>query len=172
MSETKILTFAAIMAALANILSIPPFVIPITIGPFVSRVHFTQLPIFLSGILAGPWAGLLTGAIGALYMSATVIPFIVGGLGLLGLSAGFFAKILKLRPFFSSMLAWCVQAPYVFITDYIWFASFILMPPSVALATVSIILVKLTVEVIIASVLAEILILAIKQTGLAFHDRM
>lgn len=157
------------MAALSNLLSFQPFVIPIVIGPFSSAIHFSQLPIFVSGIFAGPWAGLLTGAVGGLYMSISVnIPFIIGGLALLGLSAGFFAKRLKLRPLLSSILAWCVQAPYVCITDYLWFTSFSLMPPPVAQAVVSTILVKMTVENLISSVLAEMLIRAIKRIGLTF----
>lgn len=169
MSRTKIMTFAAAMAALANILSIQPFVIPIVIGPFPSSIHMTQLPIFIAGVLAGPWAGLLTGAVGGLYMSITVIPFIVAGLALLGFSAGWFTRRLRLRPFLASILAWCVQAPYVLVTDYIWFAYSRLMPPSVALATVTTILIKMTVEAIIASTLTEILAPYIKRAGFIFQ---
>ena len=105
MNRTKVLTIAALMAALSNILSTEPFTIPLAIGPIVSRVHFTQIPIFLSGYLAGPWAGLLTGAVGGLYMSFTMIPFVFGGLALLGFSTGYIAKRLKLRSFFSAILA-------------------------------------------------------------------
>lgn len=167
MSGTKTLTFIALMAALSTILSLPPLVIPVTIGTFPSEIHFTQIPILLSGILAGPWAGLVTGAIGGLYMSWSVeIPFIVGGLALLGLAAGFFAKKLKLRPLFAGILAWCVQAPYVFVTDYTWFVLTRPMPPPVALTTVSTILVKLTVEALIASVLTAIVIPYIKRPGI------
>ncbi len=170
MRKTKMLTFAAVMAALSTILSIQPLVIPIAIGWFPSEIHFTQLPIFLSGILAGPWAGLLTGAIGGLYMSYSVrIPFIIGGLALLGFSAGLLAKRLKLRPFFSSILAWCVQAPYVFLTDYLWFTISMGRVPSAALTVVAGILTKMTVEAVIASALAEILIFYIKRAGLTFE---
>lgn len=164
-SRTKALMFAAVMAALSNILSIDLLTIPIVIGPFSSRVHFSQLPIFLSGVLAGPLAGLLTGAIGGIYMSFSVaIPFIVGGLALLGLSTGFFAR--RLRPFFSSILAWCVQAPYVLVTDYFWFVSARLMPPQVALSVTSVILVKMTLEAVVSSVLSEVLIHYIRRAGL------
>ena len=91
--RTKALSVAALMAALANILSTEALTIPIVIGPFASKIHFTQLPIFISAALAGSYAGLLTGAIGGLYMSYTVgIPFIVGGLAILGLSAGVLAR--------------------------------------------------------------------------------
>ena len=163
------MTFASLMAALSNIFSMPPFVIPIAIGGFETQVHFTQLPIFLSGILVGPWAGLLTGAVGGLYMSFVLpfIPFIVGGLALLGYFAGLFAKRMKLRPWLASILAWCIQAPYVFVSDYLWFASFRQMSPTVALATVSTILIKLTVEAVVASALAEVVVAFIKRSG--FH---
>ena len=80
MNTTKRLTFVAIMAALSNLLSTELFSIPIAVGPFVSKIHFAQLPIFLSGLLAGQTAGLLAGAAGGLYMSFTVLPFIIGGL--------------------------------------------------------------------------------------------
>lgn len=167
MRQAKLLAFAALMAALSNILSIAPFTIPVSAGSFPTEIHFTQLPIFISGILAGPLAGLLTGAIGGLYMSLAKIPFIIGGLAILGVFAGLFAK--KFRPLFSGILAWCVQAPYVFVTDYAWF-TFITqtMPPPAALAAVSTILIKLTVEAVIASVLVEILIPYIKRAGLTF----
>lgn len=165
MRQAKLLAFAALMAALSNILSIEPLVIPIAAGPFPSKIHFTQLPIFISGILGGPWAGLLTGAVGGLYMGLTMIPFIIGGLAILGVSTGLFAK--KLRPLFSAILAWGVQAPYVILTDYIWFIRF--MPSSVALTTITTIMIKLTVEAVIASVLVEILIPYIKRAGISFQ---
>jgi len=124
LAQTRIITLIAMLAALANILSLPFLTIPLVIGPVNSTVHFTQLPIFLSGILAGPWAGFITGAIGGLYMSySTGIPFIIGGLGILGLMTGVFAHKLQLHPAVALGLAWCVQAPYVFVTDYLWFIS-------------------------------------------------
>jgi thiamine transporter ThiT len=167
MNRTKTLTLIALMAALSIILSLPPLVIPVTIGTFPSEIHFTQIPILISAILAGPWAGLLTGAIGGLYMSFSVeIPFIIGGLALLGAAAGFFAKKLKLRPLFAGILAWGVQAPYVFVTDYVWFVVSRGMPSPVALTTVATILVKLTIEALIASVLTSIIISYIKRPGL------
>ena len=163
--KTKIVVFAALMAALANVLSVEPFVIPVVLGPFVSRIHLSQLPVFLSGCLAGPWAGMVTGAIGGIYMSVTVVPFIVGGLGLLGFSSGFLSRRLGLRPFLASMLAWCIQAVYVFVTDYFWFTTVSGMPHPVAVGLVSNILIKLTVEAVISSVLVEWLILSIRRSG-------
>jgi thiamine transporter ThiT len=163
--KTKIVIFAALMAALTNVLSVEPFAIPLVLGPFVSRIHLSQLPIFLSSCLAGPWAGLVTGAIGGIYMSVTAVPFIVGGLGLLGFSSGFLSRRWGLRPFLASLLAWCVQAVYVFITDYFWFMAVTGMPHPVAIGVVSNILIKLTVEVAISSILVEMLILSIKRSG-------
>jgi len=161
----------AVMAALSNILSIPPFVIPIAIGSLNSSIHFTQLPILISGILTGPWIGLLTGAIGGLYMSFSAeIPFIAGGLAILGLTSGFLANKIGLRPLFSCILAWGIQAPYVLVTDYVWFIFSRGMPSPVALTTVTIILVKLTVEALIASGLTAIIIPYIKRPRLTSID--
>lgn len=154
------------MAALANILSVPPIAIPIALGTFQSSIHFTQLPIFIAGILAGPAAGLMTGAVGGLSMSfvfAPGIPFIVGGLAILGCAAGFFAK--KLRPLFAGILAWLVQAPYVALTDYVWFTSFspVKKTPEAAWAFVTSILVILTIEAVVSSALAEAVIAYLKR---------
>ena len=160
------LTIAALMAALSNILSTELFTIPFAVGPIVSRVHFTQIPIFLSAYLAGPLGGLLAGAVGGLYMSFTMIPFVFGGLALLGFSAGYIAKRFKLRPFVSAILAWVVQAVYVYVTDYYWFTSVQSMPGHVATGVVATILSKLTVEAVIAAVLVEVVVLSLRRTGL------
>ena len=164
--RTKVLTVAAMMAALANILSIEPLTIPFVIGPFASKIHFTQLPIFISAALLGPVAGFLTGAIGGLYMSYTVgVPFIIGGLAILGLFAGLFAHRFGLSPLLSSVFAWCIQAPYVFVTDYLWFVYSKFMPSSVALTVIATILITLTIETIVASIIATMIVHYIKRTG-------
>jgi uncharacterized membrane protein len=169
--NTKILTVAALMAALTNILSLPPFVIPIAIGPFSTAIHFTQLPILLSGILAGPWAGLITGGVGGLYMSYSAgIPFIIGGLALLGASAGYISKRYDVSPFLTSLIAFGVQAPYVYITDYFWFTLTRLMSPMVARNVVTTIVLKLAVEAIIAAGLVLVILPIIKRTGVTFID--
>ncbi len=151
MRGSRRLMLVGVMAALANILSY--IAVPLTIGPFESSIHFLQLPIFVCGVLAGPLAGLLAGAIGGLFM-ATKIPFIVGGIAILGCAAGLFAK--KVRPFLAGILAWGVQAPYVLVTDYLWFTLFLNNAPIAAWSMVSTIMIKLTVEAVICSFLAEI----------------
>jgi hypothetical protein len=169
--NTKILTFAALMVALSNILSLPPFIIPIAVGPFSTTIHLTQLPIFLSGVMAGPWAGLITGGIGGLYMSySTGIPFIIGGLALLGGTAGYTSKNYGFSPFLSSLIAFGVQAPYVFLTDYLWFTSTRLMSSMVARNVVTSIVLKLTLEAVIAAVLVSVITPIIKRTGVTFMD--
>jgi uncharacterized membrane protein len=166
-NRTKVITVAAMMATLANLLSAEPLTIPFVIGPFTSKIHFTQLPIFISAALLGPIAGFLTGAIGGLYMSYTVgIPFVMGGLAILGFSAGFLAHRFALRPLLSSFFAWCIQAPYVFITDYLWFVYSRFMPSSIALTVITTILITLTIEAIIASVIATMIVHYIQRTGM------
>lgn len=166
MNRTKMLALVALMAALANVLSIPPIAIPITLVDFQTEFHFTQLPVLIAGILGGPVAGLVTGAIGGLLSSFVVFPriaFIVGGLAILGVAAAFFAK--RLRPLFAGALAWLVQAPYVAITDYVWFTLFLpqKMAPQAAWALVGSLLIKLTIEVVISSALAEVIIAYLKK---------
>lgn len=154
----------ALMIALSNILSTPPFVIPVVIGTLNSNIHLTQVPILISGILAGPWVGLVTGALGGLYMSfSTEIPFVIGGLAILGLASGILANKRKIKPIYSGILAWSIQAPYVFFTDYLWFTYSRAMPPPIALTITVVVLLKLTVEALIASVLSAVIVSYVKR---------
>jgi riboflavin transporter FmnP len=163
-TRTQKLSFIALMAALANILSVPP--IAVLVAPQLT-VHFTQLPILVAAVLLGPLGGLLTGAVGALYMGLFVarIPFILGGLAILGLAAGFFTR--RMRPVFAGVLAWVVQAPYVAVTDYVWFYIFMQRTPAEAWAIIIPIMVTLTVENVISSALAEVIVRYLRRTRIA-----
>ena len=153
------------MAALANVMSLPPLAIPLQIGGYTSAIHFFQLAIFLCGILAGPYAGLFAGTVGSLYMSVTRIPFVVGGIAILGFSVGLFAK--KVRPVFAGLLAWVVQAPYVVVTDYAWFTLFSGISSAAAWALVVPIIISLTLEALVCAVLADIIVHYIKRAGIS-----
>jgi len=162
MRKTKVLAFTALMAALANVLSM----LSVTVAPGVI-IHFFQVAVFLCGILAGPWAGALGGAVGSLYMSAMIakIPFIVGGIAILGGSAGLFAK--KVRPVFAGLLAWLVQAPYTLVTDYIWLTLFAPpKPPATPWTIITTIMITLTIEAIICAILADIITHYVKKAGI------
>jgi len=164
MKKTKVLAFTALMAALANVMSAPPLAVPLELGGFTSAVHFFQLAIFLCGILAGPWAGLLGGAVGGLYMSVTKIPFIFGGIAILGGSAGLFSK--KVRPVFAGLLAFLVQAPYTLVTDYVWFTLFTGKSSAIAWALITPIMINLTLQAIVCAILADIIIHYVKRAGI------
>lgn len=166
MQKNKALALAAVMGALANILAFPPIAIPIAVGGFESSIHFSQIPIFLGGVLAGPLYGMIVGAIGGLFMGAVRpgIPFIFAGLAILGWANGVFAK--KLKPSLSGILAWCVQAPYVVITDYVWFTLFMEKNPAATWTILTTIMIKLTIEAIISAVLADILVHYIRKAGI------
>jgi len=162
-SRVKATAIAGVMAALANALSAASVALPIYILGSQTSIHFTQLAVFMAGILSGPFGGLTAGAIGGLFSSFVFpkIPFIIGGLAILGLATGFLAK--KIRPLFAGILAWVIQAPYVAITDYAWFSLSLNRTPQAAWATVTFLLVVLTIEVVISSVLAEIIIAYLKR---------
>jgi uncharacterized membrane protein len=166
MIKAKTVAFTALMAALANVMSVPPLAVPLPLGGFTSSVHFFQLAIFLCGILAGPWAGVLGGAVGGLYMSVTKIPFVLGGIAILGGSVGLFAK--KVRPVFAGLLAWLVQAPYVLVTDYVWFTLFAGTSSAIAWGLVIPIMINLTLEALVCAVLADVIIHYIKRAGISF----
>ena len=166
MVKAKTVAFVALMAALANVLSVPPLAIPIPLGVFTTSVHFSQLAIFLCGILAGPLAGVIGGAVGSLYMGVTRIPFVIGGIAILGGSVGLFAK--KVRPAFAGLLAWLVQAPYVLVTDYVWFTLFAGMSSAIAWTIVTPIMISLTLEAIVCAILANIITHYVKRAGITF----
>jgi uncharacterized membrane protein len=166
--RAKTVAFVALMAALANVMSLPPLVIPLPIGGYTSAIHFFQLAIFLCGILAGPYAGLVGGAVGSLYMSVTKIPFVAGGIAILGFSVGFFAK--KVRPVFAGLLAWLIQAPYVLVTDYVWFTLFVGNSSATAWAIITPIMINLTLQAVICAVLADIIIHYLKRAGINFNS--
>lgn len=155
----KTVSFIALMAALANILA-GPLAIPL---PPLS-IHFSQLPIFIAGILGGPVVGLVTGAVGGLSSSFVFlpqIPFIIGGLAILGCAMGFASR--KVRPLFAGILAWVVQAPYVVVTDYVWFTLFLQMAPAAVWALLSTVMVFLTAEALISAALAEVITAYLKR---------
>ena len=154
------------MAALANVMSLPPLAIPIQFGGFTSAFHFFQLPILLCGILAGPWAGLVSGAVGSLYMGVTRIPFVVGGIAILGVGAGLFAK--RVRPVFAGLLAWLVQAPYVLVTDYVWFSLFVGNSPAVAWSIILPIMINLSLQALVCAALADVITHFTKRAGITF----
>ena len=162
MRKTKVLAFTALMAGLANVLSL--LMVPVAPGV---NIHFFQVAIFLCGILAGPWAGLIGGAIGGLYMSWAAIPFIVGGIAILGAASGLLAR--RFRPFIAGFLAWVVQAPYVIATDYIWFARLKFLPSDVAWARIITILGLLTIEAVICAALVEGIIYYLKRAGISLQ---
>jgi uncharacterized membrane protein len=166
MIKAKTVAFVALMAALANVMSVPPIAIPIPLGGFTSSVHFFQLAIFLCGILAGPWGGVLCGAAGSLYMGMTKIPFVIGGIAILGGSVGLFAK--KVRPVFAGLLAWLIQAPYVLVTDYVWFTLFTGTSSAIAWGLILPIMINLTLEAVVCAILADIIIHYTKRAGIAF----
>jgi uncharacterized membrane protein len=164
MKKTKTIAFIALMAALANVMSLPPLAIPLQIGGYTSAIHFFQLAIFICGILAGPYAGLLSGAIGSLYMGISRIPFVIGGIAILGFAVGLFAR--GFRPVFAGLLAWLVQAPYVLVTDYVWFTLFVGNSSAAAWAIIAPIMINLTLQSVVCAVLADIIIHYLKRAGI------
>jgi len=165
MTKAKTVAFVALMAALANVMSLPPLAIPVQFGTFSSSIHFFQLAIFLCGILAGPWAGMVSGAVGSLYMGITKVPFVIGGIAILGGCTGLFGK--RVRPAIACMLAWLVQAPYIVVTDYVWFTYSLGMPPAAAWAVVATVLATLGFEAVACALLADGITHYVKKAGVS-----
>lgn len=119
--------------------------------PFVFglQIHFFQIAIMLAGVIGGPVSGLVTGAIGGVYMAALRSdPTIVIGNGLLGLFTGLFVR--KMRPVLAGIVAWVlIQAPWIYLTG-----TYILNIPRFVMQTI---LITLTVEVVICAAIADVL---------------
>ena len=121
-STTKQIAFIIIMSALANILGAPPFIIPLG----VVNIHFLQLPIILTGLALGAFAGGIVGLVGATVMAFTFRTpnlFILPGNALLGFFTGFFYfRLKRMKPSIVPQLlavigAILIQFPYTYLSD-------------------------------------------------------
>ena len=149
---SKQIAFIAVMCALANVLGF--FTIPIGL----TSIHLMQLPIILTGLSLGSWAGGLVGFVGAVVMAYRLSPpnpYILLGNAILGFFTGlFYSRLKKMggRPIIpqvvSVLAAYIAQAPYVYATDIY----LIPIPPPVVL---TIILPKLLLEDIISVLLCH-----------------
>jgi hypothetical protein len=132
------------MIALAVVLS--ALAVPFMLG---ARIHFFQIAIMLAGVVAGPFSGLITGAVGAAYVASLKSdPTIIVGNALLGLFTGLLAR--RLRPALAGIGAWLfVQAPWIYMTG-----TFIFNVPG---AVMQLVLVVLTIEDAACALLVDVL---------------
>lgn len=120
-ARTRFIAFVAVMSALSNVLAF--FVIPAG----AVTLHLIQLPIVFAGLAVGAVAGGLVGFFGAFTMAFTLAkpnPYLTLGNAILGFLIGaFYARIRgwSRKPIvpqvISVVLAYVVQAPYVYLTD-------------------------------------------------------
>ncbi len=156
MSKTRRVAFIIVMAALSNVLGLPPFILPLG----VTNIHFIQLPIILSGLLLGALAGGLVGLIGAATMALTLpVPnfYLLPGNAILGFSTGLLHTLLtkrSQRPIVSHIgsaaIAYLVQAPYVYVTDL-----YLMRMPQPVVATI---MLTLLAEDLICAFLSHIIL--------------
>jgi riboflavin transporter FmnP len=142
--SSRFAAFTAVMSAVAVALS--ALSVPFVLG---LRIHFFQIAIILAGVIGGPVSGLVTGAIGGVYVAALRSdPTIVVGNALLGLFTGLFVR--KMRPALAGIAAWVlIQAPWIYLTG-----TCILHVPGVVMQTI---LATLTVEDVSCAVIADVL---------------
>jgi LytS/YehU family sensor histidine kinase len=142
--SSRFAAFTAVMSAVAVALS--ALSVPFVLG---LRIHFFQIAIILAGVIGGPVSGLVTGAIGGVYMAALRSdPTIVVGNALLGLFTGLFVR--KMRPALAGIAAWVlIQAPWIYLTG-----TYILHVPGVIMQAI---LATLTVEDVSCAVIADVL---------------
>jgi len=155
---SKLIAFIAVMCAVANVLGL--FSIPIGL----TKIHFMQLPIILSGLALGPWIGGLVGFIGATTMAFNLPSpnlYILPGNAILGFFTGlFYLRLKKMRgrpiiPQVISVLgAYIVQSPYVYVTD----VYLMTMPQPLVQG----ILLKLLLEDVISVLLSHFILFRVK----------
>ena len=82
------------------------------------KIHFFQIAIFAAAIKFGPLGGLFSGLVGSFY-SAFIMnnPYIVAGNMILGFFIGFFIRN-GFNIFLSVLIAFTIQVPWLFLTDY------------------------------------------------------
>jgi uncharacterized membrane protein len=158
--NSKSITFVATMCAVANVLGL--FAIPIGI----TKIHFMQLPIILSGLALGPWVGGLVGLIGAATMAFNLVPtnpYILLGNAILGFFTGLFYLYLgkmRVKPIIPQVIsvlgAYIIQAPYVYVTDVFFMA----IPTFVVIE----ILLKLLLEDVISVLLSHVILFRVNIT--------
>lgn len=86
--------------------------------PYGFKIHFFQISIIAAALLFGPTGGLLSGLVGSLYVAfLQQNPYIIIGNALLGFFIGIFIR-LKYSVIISVLLAYLVQLPWLFVSDY------------------------------------------------------
>lgn len=102
-----------ILAVLPNILGM--INIPVAEG---FNLHVFQLAIFLAAALYGPVGGLMSGFAGSFYAAFIMgNPYLILGNAILGLCSGLFIKK-GLSLLLAVWLAFIIQLPWLFLTDY------------------------------------------------------
>ncbi len=142
--SSRLVGFTAIMSALAVALS--ALAVPFVLG---LQIHFFQVAIMLAGVIGGPLSGLVTGAIGGVYVATLRSdPTVVIGNGLLGLFTGIFVR--RMRPALAGIAAWVlIQAPWIYLTG-----TFIFHVPALVMQTI---LALLTIEDVACALLVDVL---------------
>jgi len=119
--NSRTVAFIATMTGLANVLGL------LIIPAGIVNIHFTQIPVILTGLAVGPLSGAFVGFFGfvvSAFRLPRANPYILGGNAILGLFTGLiYSRIrgMKVRPIFPQAiavsLAYLAQAPWVFLTD-------------------------------------------------------
>ena len=109
----KSITLLAVLVLLPNLLGI--INIPTSLG---FSIHLFQIAIFLAALIYGPWAGLLSGAVGSAYSAIMMNnPYIIVGNMILGFFVGyFFSK--KMHTLIAVGLAFIIQLPWLIVSDH------------------------------------------------------
>jgi len=143
--SSRLVAFTSVTSALTVALS--ALAMPFVLGV---RIHFFQVGVMLAGAVAGPLSGLVTGAIGGVYVAwLRSDPTIVVGNALLGLFTGLFAR--RVRPALAGVGAWAlIQAPWIYLTG-----TFIFGVPAVVLELV---LILLTIEDVACALVVDLLV--------------
>ncbi len=147
--STRLVALIAILSALGNVLGYLSIRLPSAPGTTV-EFHLSALPSLLLAVSVGPLSGAITGFLSLIMATLQIgnvfIPF---GNALLAAVAGLFAQKLKFSPPLSGALA---MIPYM---PYIWLACMVYNVPQ---AIIAFIVVKAFIEVMISSIVVELIL--------------
>ncbi len=154
--SVKRLVFIIIMGALGNVLGMLSISIPAP-PPLRLELHFSQLTPLLVGISIGPIDGAITGALSLIVATLKIKnPLIPLGNAILAGIAGLASR--KFRPVLAAIVGEIAETPFIWFSMILWVYLVCGVPLEVLIPIIIVVNIKAFIEVLISSIVIEILL--------------
>ena len=154
----KLVAFIAIMGALGNLLALVSIPIPSPLPYPKIELCFSSFATLFVAISIGPKEGAITGALGTLLTTIRIgNPFIPIGHVILGFISGKASK--KVRAIIAGIIGEIAETPWIWFSVIFWAHVVAGVPLEVLVPIIPIINIKAFIDVIISSLLIEIILL-------------